>query len=98
MLTFQPKSVAEGVPRRPGRAKFERDGAFRVTTFDDGDGLLPGTYLINVRCESGQPDPSRPDPFGDINLIDPNYKPEEVVVEDGSPEIELNIDVPLRKK
>lgn len=47
-LFFAPIEVAEGYPKRPGRALFELDGEFKVTSFEEGDGLVPGTYRVRV--------------------------------------------------
>jgi hypothetical protein len=37
--------------RRPGTGLFAKDGAFKATSFEDGDGLIPGTYEVRVTCE-----------------------------------------------
>lgn len=50
MLFFAPVEPAEGFPRRPGVADFQEDGVFEATSFEPGDGLLPGKYLVNVEC------------------------------------------------
>ena len=55
-LFFAPVEVAEGYPRRGGRALFDTDGKFVATSFDEGDGLVPGTY--RVRVESWKEVPS----------------------------------------
>lgn len=52
LVTFAPKQAAEGYPRRAGQAIFKEDGNFTVTTFEAGDGLIPGTYSVNIRCVS----------------------------------------------
>ncbi|MCG8585756.1 MAG: hypothetical protein MI757_13705 [Pirellulales bacterium] len=50
MIVFSPSAPAEGFPRRPGRAIFGPSGEFTVTTFAEGDGLLPGEYRAAVFC------------------------------------------------
>src|SRR6056297_2940471 len=47
-LFFAPLEVAEGYPKRGGRALFDTDGAFAATSFNEGDGLVPGTYRVRV--------------------------------------------------
>src|SRR3954463_9630264 len=49
-VTFTPVTVAEGLPRRPGSAHFDKQGDFQVTSFKKNDGLIPGTYYANVTC------------------------------------------------
>lgn len=49
-LYFTIDAPAEGFPRRPTLAKFDQRGRFRVTTWDRGDGLMPGRYKITVEC------------------------------------------------
>ena len=47
-LFFAPIEVEEGYPKRPGRALFGLDGEFTATSYEDGDGLVPGTYRVRV--------------------------------------------------
>src|SRR4051794_12495656 len=49
-ITFTPTEVQEGLPHRPGRASFDKQGVFQVTSFKEHDGLIPGTYYANVTC------------------------------------------------
>lgn len=50
MVIFAPKTPVEGYPRRGGEAMFGKDGQFQASTFLPKDGLIPGTYLVNLRC------------------------------------------------
>jgi len=54
-LRFVPVKVAEGFSRRPGIAKFTTDGQFRVRSFDPGDGLFPGEYVVFPFCWEVEP-------------------------------------------
>lgn len=49
-LYFAPLEIPEGYPKRGGRAIFDTDGKFAATSFDDGDGLVPGTYKVRIEC------------------------------------------------
>jgi hypothetical protein len=35
---------------RPASGAFEKDGRFKAQTFDPGDGLMPGKYLVSIEC------------------------------------------------
>lgn len=50
VITFSVVEAAEGFPNRPTMAKFKSDGVYEATTFDPGDGLLPGTYTVAIEC------------------------------------------------
>jgi hypothetical protein len=47
---FLPMEPAEGFPVRPATADFDRSGSFQTTTFNPGDGLMPGKYFMHVEC------------------------------------------------
>lgn len=94
-IDFEPVAAAEGLPRRPGWAKFAEDGAFEVTSFQNGDGLLPGTYNIKVSCWNGQPSGDDPRSFERLNLVPSAFHQEIVVKHDADP-MELTIDVPKK--
>ena len=55
VLYFTPAEAAPGLPLRPASAKFDTDGSFLVTSFDDGDGLVPGKYQVGVECWENPP-------------------------------------------
>jgi hypothetical protein len=47
MIVLHPKSgAASGVPTP--RAQVEKDGSFRFTTYDAGDGAPPGDYVATI--------------------------------------------------
>ena len=50
VLYFTPVKPAEGMPSRPAPAHFDEDGNFTVTSFREGDGLVPGMYKVGVEC------------------------------------------------
>ena len=56
VLYFTPAEPAPGFPAKPGRASFDVQGRFSVTSFRDGDGLLPGEYRVNVECWKFRPE------------------------------------------
>jgi hypothetical protein len=60
MVRFVPLEVADGHPRRPGRAKFDRDGRFEVSSFPDRAGLVPGKYRVLLECWKIAPVDGRP--------------------------------------
>ena len=93
---FAPKEPAEGFPRRAGQAVFKPDGKFAATTFEPKDGLIPGTYLVNIRCVEA----STKDITKGTNHVPPKYQRGEtsgfevVVPADDSKTLEVEFDVP----
>ena len=49
-IYFTPVTAPEGTPLRPGTARFEADGSYIAGSFEDGDGLFPGTYKVAFHC------------------------------------------------
>lgn len=95
---FTPLESTPGLPRRPGAGTFGVDGQFVVTSFEKGDGLVPGRYLVRVRCYSGPiTDMTSDSMLDDLSYIAKGYKSEELIVEVGNEPIVLNLDVPLKK-
>ena len=88
-IYFAPIEVAEGYARRPGRARFDTDGLYRATSFEDGDGLVPGKYLVRVECWQTVPGPQGPG----VSYVDPQFSPENLVVEVEQDRIELDVNV-----
>src|SRR5262245_60849941 len=52
---FLPIEAGEGFPSRPATGDFGADGQFRATTFERGDGLMPGKYLMSIECWDSPP-------------------------------------------
>jgi hypothetical protein len=95
VVSFAPLAVAEGLPRRPGRATFDTDGEFQASSFQPGDGLVPGRYGVTITCQksasSDQVDPQQ------FSYVRRGYQAPEVVVEAGKQEIQVDFDVPLNR-
>jgi hypothetical protein len=49
-INFAMQTAAEGYPLRSGRADFNTTGSYSATSFDKGDGLIPGSYVVRVEC------------------------------------------------
>lgn len=96
-VTFTPIEVAEGLPSRPGMASFREDGVFAVTSFREGDGLLPGRYRVTIACDAGLPDPTSPDPWGDVSYVTKGYQPPEMMIAKGSQPLTVTYDVPKKE-
>jgi hypothetical protein len=96
-LNFGPAKAAEGFSQRPGQAAFDAEGNFEVTSYHPGDGLTPGAYRVNVICVEHDPQPV-PGGLEAVSYVAPDYKGQEVVVAAGSKPMELNIEVPLKKR
>lgn len=98
VINFQSVEAADGFRERPGYARFGTDGAFEATSIREGDGLTPGEYLVVVTCNSGPPDPNSPTAWEDVSYIASTYEPKNLLVEPDSDAIQLDLNVPLKKK
>ena len=98
-ITFAPIEAAEGMPRRPGTGKFDpTNAAYEITSFRPGDGLLPGRYAVNISCYTGTPSSARPETYETLDAVPRSWRPEELVIEAGSDAVEVNYDVPPKKR
>lgn len=62
-LFFLPMEPASGYPRRPATAEFAEDGSFgSATSWQDGDGVVPGRYKVYVECWKIRPTRAGPPP------------------------------------
>lgn len=48
-LYFAPEKSADGYSLRPASGKLAKDGSFEVMSFEPGDGLVPGKYLVTIQ-------------------------------------------------
>jgi hypothetical protein len=71
----------------PATARFEADGYFRGTTFQDGDGIRPGTYEVRIDCSQPIVGPAVEDsPHGPLkSLLPKGSKPPDLVVPASGP-------------
>ena len=80
---------------RPGTAEFDAEGNYRAQTFEPGDGLLPGKYLLRVDCWKSPPNMAGK-PV--VSFLPQRYQNAatsklELTVESGSKPITHNIDL-----
>jgi hypothetical protein len=89
-ITLAPLEVAEGLPRRPASGDFDETGSFTLTTFDEGDGIIPGRYSANILCWREQPTLVT---RHSANFVPPGFQPELTIEMDAEEPVELRIDV-----
>ena len=91
MVLFAPISAAEGMSLRPGSGNFDTDGKFQVTSFERGDGLIPGTYRVRVECWEKLPGDFDPG----VSHVPEGFDLGELVIEAGTREaVEIAYDIP----
>ncbi|MGB8853308.1 MAG: hypothetical protein WCC69_07070 [Pirellulales bacterium] len=72
------------------------DGAFVVSSFKQGDGLLPGTYDVRVECWKTRPQGSedgKPAVKG-VSIVPSGYAPPQLTVSAGSSPMRYDIELP----
>ena len=69
-LYFLPTKPAEGFKLKPGVGRFDKNGKFVAGSFEDADGLVPGTYGIRVECWKVPPTVDGPPA---VSHVDPRY-------------------------
>lgn len=90
-IYFVPVKIAEGLTQRPASGAFDKDGRFRVTSFQPNDGLVPGVYSVRIECWRQQPS----EMVRGISYVPAGYSPPEVTVERGKRgPLVLTFDVP----
>ncbi|MDC0935389.1 hypothetical protein OAS39_03805 [Pirellulales bacterium] len=60
-VVFQPREIAKGLPRRPATGQVGKDGSYQLTSFEKGDGAVPGEYLVTIFSYSSEPSDSDDD-------------------------------------
>ena len=76
---------------RPAVSQTAEDGTYEVKAFKNAEGLLPGTYSLNVSYIDVKPGA---DPSVESNWISQSFDAGEVSVPADSDEVEHNITVP----
>jgi len=92
-ITFSVVEPATGFPNRPAMAKFDTDGRYTVTSYDPGDGLVPGSYKAAVECYETPPnmDGKPVKSHIDQRYMNGETSGFELIVEEGSKPIEFDI-------
>jgi hypothetical protein len=90
-VTFAPIEPAGNYPRRPASGSFDESGAFTLTTFAKGDGIIPGRYQTNIACWREVP---TLETKLSANYVPPDFKYELKIAEDADEPVEVVIDVP----
>jgi hypothetical protein len=90
-ITLAPIEVAQGLPKRPASGDFDEAGAFTLTTFQPGDGIIPGRYSANILCWREPPTLAT---RLSANYVPPTFQPEFTVEVDGEEPVEIHINVP----
>ena len=88
-LFFVPVSASG--PVRPSVAQMEEDGFYEVKAYKDSDGLLPGTYRIEVAYFDLKPGGN---PDSEAGWTERKHDAGELVVPEDADEVEHNIEVP----
>ena len=91
VVYFQPKKAAEGLPLRPAHGKVDEQGRFIVTSFNRGDGLVPGTYGVSVEHHKLKPGG---DPLREDGWVRHTTQLDDLTIEPGSKTVEANYNVP----
>ena len=92
-ITFTPVEPAAGFPIRPAMAKFDTDGQYVTTSYEPGDGLVPGSYKVAVECYETPPNmEGKPvKSFIDKKYINGETSGFDLVVEPGARPIQFDI-------
>ena len=96
VLFLAPVEAAHGQPLRPASADFDTDGNFSVGSFRNGDGVVPGRYMVAISCWEIRPSPPVKPGRNCVSAEyqDPKTSGIEVQVPTDSRTVELNFDVP----
>ncbi len=94
-ITLAPVEVTEPFPRRPARGEFDEKGNFTLTTFDAGDGIIPGRYSVNIQCWREKP---TLETRLSANYVPPTFEHEVTIAADADEPVEIAIDVPVIQK
>ncbi|MBN2294702.1 MAG: hypothetical protein JXM70_19900 [Pirellulales bacterium] len=59
-VVFQPVEIAKGLPERPAMGEFQDDGSYRLSSFTQNDGPVPGKYCVVIHAMISGPTPENP--------------------------------------
>lgn len=94
-ITLAPIEATPPFPTRPARGEFDQTGKFTLTTFEAGDGAIPGRYLANVTCWREVP---TLETKLSANYVPPDFRHEVTINADADEPIEITIDIPTLQR
>ena len=94
-VTFSVVEPGPGFPNRPAMGEFGTDGKYQATSFEDGDGLVPGSYKVKVECYQTPPNMEGMPVKSYIaaKYMNPQTSGYELTVEPGSKAIVFDVEV-----
>jgi hypothetical protein len=95
VVYFAPVEAAEGFTLRPGKGEFDERGYFSATTWESGDGLMPGRYKVAFDCWERPPSAEGPPPKNHVpqRYREPAESPIELTVAAGSGPLDVEWDL-----
>jgi hypothetical protein len=96
-LYFTPAEAEEGRIKRPGTGAFNLNGDYSVSSWEKGDGLLPGKYNVGVECWITPPSMGGPPAKSCVPVKFSNASTSGIVltIEPGEKRKTFDFDVPL---
>lgn len=91
-VLFTPIERTAELPMREARGNMNADGTFTLTTFKEGDGVLPGKYRVKITCWREAPTLAT---SVTANYVPPDFIPEVVIGVDDAEPVAVVIDVPI---
>lgn len=88
---FAPTQIPPHLPKRSGVGTFDVEGKFTLTSFDPGDGLVPGTYQVKVQCWRVEPTLAT---MEQANFVPPDFAPLVTIDPSAAEPVPVTIDVP----
>ena len=66
-IAFMPTESGEGSPIRPASSGLDSDGRYKLSTFEPGDGAIPGEYdvvIVSITSGPTMQNPTAPEVWG----------------------------------
>ena len=90
-IFFAPLQIAADLPKRPAQGTFDETGKFSLTSWEPGDGVVPGTYQVTIICWRETP---TLETKLSANFVPPDFVPEVTIDAKSREPVAVTIDVP----
>ncbi len=91
-IFFAPHVVSPGLPKRPAQGTFDEAGKFSLTSWEPGDGVVPGTYQVTIVCWRETP---TLETKLSANYVPDDFVPEVTIDAKSREPVAVTIDVPI---